>query len=377
MSGTPATSRPVDPTPHGARGPRRRASARGWPAALLVLAVLACAVLALRSRLGVAGGPGGLPSPAVCAALVGVNLAGNLLLADAWRVLVRAAGPSLSLAAAARVWTVSQLARYTIGAAQVPGRALAARRHGVPASAGVLTTLAEIAWGTSVTAALLLVTAPAWLPAGGALDAVALAAVVPVAVLGAGLVAPAAALAGIARVLDHGLLRRLGGGRLAAGLDRVAVTRSLAVGITLRYVLVVGLRVLGVVVLYGALGGDVSGDWQRAAGAWALGHLAGQLAVVVPGGLGVRESATALVLTPALGLEGAIALAALVRLAELAAELAAFAAVRLLPNPPPAPPPGPPPPGPPLAPPPGAAPNPPPGPPPRGTGPTGGRAGSS
>jgi len=295
-----------------------------------VLAVLAGAVLALRSRLGLAGGPGGLPSPAVCAAVVAVNLVGNLLLADAWRVLVRTAGPALSLATAARVWTVSQLARYTIGAAQVPGRALAGRRHGVRASAGALTTLAEIAWGASVTAALLLVTAPAWLPSGGALDAVALAAVVPVAMLGAGLVAPAATLARLARVLGHGVFRRLGGGRLAAGLDRVAVTRVLALGITLRYMLVVGLRVVAVVVLYQALGGDVAADWPRAAGAWALGHLAGQLAVVVPGGLGVRESATALVLTPVLGVEGAITLAALVRLAELTAELTAFAVVHLL-----------------------------------------------
>lgn len=332
MSEKPATSRSIRPGPAGLRERRRRPGAGGWLGAVLVLVVLAGAVLALRSRLGVAGGPGGLPSLAVCAAVVAVNLAGNLLLADAWRALVRTAGPALGLGTAARVWTVSQLARYTIGAAQVPGRALAGRRHGVPASAGVLTTLAEIAWGTSVTAALLLATAPAWLPAGGALDAVALAALVPVAVLVAGLVAPASTLAWLGRRLDHGLLRRLGGGRLAAGLERVDVSRRLALGITLRYAVVVGLRVVGVVVLYGAVGGDVAADWPRAAGAWALGHLAGQLAVVVPGGLGVRESATALVLTPALGLEAAITVAALVRLAELTAELVAFAAVRVAPS---------------------------------------------
>lgn len=332
MPQTSATSSSVGLGPAESHEQRRGPGAGGWLGALLVLVVLVGAVLALRSRLGVAGGPGGLPSPAVCAAVVAVNLAGNLLLADAWRALVRTAGPALSLGTAARVWTVSQLARYTVGAAQVPGRALAGRRYGVPASAGVLTTLAEIAWGTSVTAALLLATAPAWLPAGGALDAVALAALVPVAVLAAGLVAPAATLAWLGRRLDHGVLRRLGGGRLKAGLDRVDVSRRLALGITLRYTVVVGLRVVGVVVLYRAVGGDVVADWPRVAGAWALGHLAGQLAVVVPGGLGVRESATALVLTPALGLQGAITVAALVRLAELTAELLAFAAVRVGPG---------------------------------------------
>lgn len=323
----------VNESVRSVRPPRPRwPGPRGWLGALLVGAVLAGAVLALRSRLGLAGGSGGLPSPGVCAAVVAVNLAGNLLLADAWRALVRTTGPALSLATAARVWTVSQLARYTIGAAQVPGRALAGRRHGVAAGAGVLTTLAEVAWGTSVTAALLLATAPAWLPAGGALDAVALAAVAPVAVLGAGLVAPGATLALLARTLDLPVLRRLGGGRMAAGLQRVAVTRGLALGITARHLVVVSLRVLGVLLLCAALGGDVAADWPRVAGAWALGQVAGQLAIFVPGGLGVRESAIVLVLTPSLGLQRAVALAALVRLAELVAELVAFAAVSLLPG---------------------------------------------
>jgi glycosyltransferase 2 family protein len=291
------------------------------PLGLAVLvAVLVGAVVALRGQVAGVSEAGGLPGPGTSVLAVAASVAGNLLLVDAWRALVAAAGPRLDFTAAARVWTASQLARYTIGAAQVPGRALAGRAHGIGAVVGTLTTLVEIAWGSSLTAVLVLATAPTWLPADGSLDWMAFAAVAPAVVLAAGLVAPQKVLTAVAR-----LMRRLGVGRLTA----VRVDRQLAVGVTVRYAVVVALRVVVAVALYRTVGGDV-GEWPAVAGAWALGQLAGQLAIFAPGGLGVREGATALVLAPAIGPAAALLLVALIRLAELVAELLTFGLAQTL-----------------------------------------------
>jgi glycosyltransferase 2 family protein len=288
------------------------------PLGLIVLvAVLVGAVLALRGRAAEVGGAGGLPGPRTSMLAVVASLAGNLVLIDAWRALVAAAGPRLAFAAAARVWTSSQLARYTIGAAQVPGRVLAGRAHGVGTALGTLTTLVEIAWGMSLTAVVVLATAPAWLPADGSLDWVAIAAVVPAAAVVAGLIAPQRMLQAVARPL-----RRF-------GAPTAQVDRRLAAAVAARYAAVIALRVVVAVALYAAVGGDAH-DWPAVAGAWALGQLAGQLAVFAPGGLGVREGATALVLAPAIGPAAALLLVALIRLAELVAELATFALARVL-----------------------------------------------
>lgn len=284
--------------------------------AALLAGLLVVAVVALRGRVAAVDRAGGLPGPGVSALAVAATLAGNALLADAWRALVAATGVRLPWATAARVWTSSQLARYALGAAQVPGRVLAGRAHGVPALAGTLTTLVEIAWGLSLTAVVVLATAPAWLPAGGRLRWVALAASVPAAVVVAGLVAPGPLLAGLAR-----LLRR----------EAVAVPRRLVFGVTLRYAAVIALRSAVAVALAAAVGADPARDWPAVVGAWALGQVAGQLAVFAPGGIGVREGATAVVLGPLLGVEAALLLVALVRLTELAAELLAFCVTRLPP----------------------------------------------
>ncbi len=302
---------------------------------LLVAAVLGFAVLLLRSRLSSVGGVGGLPGPGATALVVAANVLGNVLLIAAWRRLVAAAGTRLPLAAAARVWTVSQLARYTIGAAQVASRAVAGRRLGVSAAAGTLTTLVEIAWGVSLTAAVVLATAPAWLPDAPGLGWAALLAVVPTAVVLAGLVSPRRVLGALAAALDGSPLRRLTGGRAAPALREVRVDRRLAAEVTAAYAVVIALRVAATAVLVAAV--DGSGDGVeigigRIAGAWALGQVVGQLAVFAPGGLGPREGATALVLAPALGAEAALLVVALIRLGELAAELASFGLARLLPG---------------------------------------------
>lgn len=302
---------------------------------LLVVAVLGVAVALLRSRLASIGGPAGLPGPGAAALVVGANVLGNGLLIAAWRQLVAAAGTRVAPGPAARVWTVSQLARYTIGAAQVAGRAVAGRRLGISAAAGTLTTLVEIGWGVSLTAAVVVASSPAWLPDAPGLRWVALLAVVPTAVVVAGLVSPRRVLATLASVLDRSPLRRLTGGRAGTALREVRVDRRLAAEVTAAYAAVIALRVAATVVLVASV--DGSGDGAgigiaRIAGAWALGQVVGQLAVVAPGGLGPREGATALVLAPALGAEAALLVVALIRLGELAAELLSYGLARLLPG---------------------------------------------
>lgn len=308
-------------------------AARSWRGRVLglsaVLVVLTAAVLVLRGRVAGVAGAGGLPGPAVGALVIGANLLGNGLLIDAWRRLVAAVGPTLGFPAAARVWTVSQLARYTVGAAQVAGRALAGRSYGVGAPAGALTTLVEIAWGMSLTAAVVLGTAPWWLPGAGELRWVALLAAVPTAVVVTGLIAPQRLLAGFGRVLRARPLRRIGGDRITAGLGTVRIDRRLITGVTVRYLAVIGLRIVAALALLGPVGGDLGQDGLRTAGAWALGQVVGALAVFAPGGLGPREGATALLMGPAIGLEAALLFVALLRLGELVAELLGFLAARL------------------------------------------------
>lgn len=301
--------------------------------AVLVAALLVVAVVALRAQFDAVGGLGGLPGPGVVALALVANVVGNLLLADAWRAILAVTGVRLSLGVAGRVWTVSQFARYSIGAAQVPGRAVAGRRHGVGAAAGALTALVEIAWGTSLTAVVALVTAPAWLPGRGDLWWVAATAVVPAAVVVAGLVAPRELLEALGRLAGWAPLRRLGGGRLAGGLDRVLIDRRTAAAVSGRFALVVLSRIVAVVALATSVGADPVVDGPRLAGAWALGQVLGQLAIVVPGGLGVREGVTVAVTAPVLGVGAAALLAALVRLVEIGAELLTFGLVRLLPEP--------------------------------------------
>ncbi len=316
--------------------------------AVVAAVVVAGAALALRPLAGEVGGR--LPGPGVVAGVVALNLAGNALLVAAWRRLLRAAGTPLGAVEAARIWVPAQLARYTIGAAQVPGRVVAGARRGVAPGAGMLTTLAEVVWLSCVIAALVLATVPWWLAEAGPWRWVAGAAVLPVAVLVAGLVAPGAVLSLAARTINLVTARFhlptgrhtgppgdvLGGDGTTTTVVRTRIgdgmggDRRVALAVTGRYLAVVGLRVGATLAVFGALGGDVAGEAARVAGAWGVGQLAGQLAVFAPGGLGAREGAAALVLAPALGGELAALLVTLVRLGEMAAELVGLAALRLL-----------------------------------------------
>lgn len=324
----PSSSAPESTATADRPASRRRWSRLvGWVASVAIL--VATAAL-LRDRFTAVGEAGGLPGLAPSTFAVALFTVANAVLADTWRRMVSLTGPRLSWGTAAWVWSVSQLARYTVGAAQVGGRAVMARRHGLTGTAGAVTALVEIGWQTSITAALVLLTLPWWLPGAGDLSWLAWVGIAPVLVLVWGLVAPQRLLTATAAVLQVGPLKRLVRGRLDGMDTRVRLTRRSAAELTARFTLNTALRLVAFLALYAAVGGQLSREGVLVAvGASAAGQLVGRLAVFAPGGLGPREGVTALVLAPVVGGEPALVLVAATRLLEVVAELAFFAITRI------------------------------------------------
>lgn len=313
-----------EPAPAGARR-RRMLRAGAWAATLLLLA-LAAGVLA--DRWQAVGEAGGLPGAGPGAVALVCYVAGNALLASNWAAIVALSGRRLRWRTAAWVWAVSQLSRYTVTGAQVGGRAVAGRPHGVPALAGALSTVVELGWMLSVTCAIVLATLPYWLPGAGDLRWLAAFGALPVAAILAALAYPSGVLAAATALARTPAWRRFGGGRLADLAGRVALTRAAVARLTLRYGLNTALRHTAFLTLFAAVGGDLAGDGLVAVGAYALGSLAGAVAVFAPGGLGVREGVSALVLAPAIGGGPALVVVASVRLIEVVAEVAFLAIAR-------------------------------------------------
>lgn len=298
----------------------------GWALSAVLLAAVA---LALRGRWEAVGEAGGLPGLGPSTLAVLAYVVANLVLALAWRDVVRAAGAVIGVRDALWVWAASQLARYTVGAAQIGGRAVLGRRYGLTLTTGAVTALVEVGWQSSLTAALALGTFPWWLPGAEDLTWLAWSGALPAGILLVGLVRPRALLRWLAALLGWGPVRRMTGGRLDAVADRVALGRLDALRITGRYALNSGLRLVGFLLIFAAVGGDLGRDGLRAVGAYAVGQLVGRLAVFAPGGLGPREGATALVIAPALGGGPALVLVAATRLLEVVGELVFLGLARL------------------------------------------------
>jgi glycosyltransferase 2 family protein len=289
---------------------------------VLSLAVVAAVAVALRGRWTAAGVAGGLPGWRASLGAVMLYAAANAVLAAAWRRIVALLYPPPPYWALAWVWAVSQLSRYAVGPGQIAGRALLARRYGVPAVAGAVTGLVELAWLISLTAALGLATLPWWLLQGAKdLRWLAWAGAVPTAVLAVGLVRPQALVVATGRLVAWRPLDRLTGGRLRGAATRISVAPSDAARLTAVYGANNLLRIGAFLVLFAAAGGDPRRDLLLAVGAYSVGQLVGWLAVFAPGGLGPREGATFLVVGPVLGAGAALLLVAVMRVLELAGEL--------------------------------------------------------
>lgn len=219
------------------------------------------------------------------------------VLVESWRVLVRVWGDRLRYADAARIWAVSNLGRYlpgrvwSIGVMSVLAREAGASPTAAAGSA-ILSTLLNIAAGFVVLFLCGADIVDALVPGVGRL-----ARVLPVLGVAALVVLPLALPTGV---------------RLAA---RVTRQPYVSVRIPARVLALVAAANVGSWLLYGvafrvfagALQPNLAGKWVLYTAVFAGSYLAGYLALVVPGGLGVRELSMATALVRAGGTDPATA----------------------------------------------------------------------
>jgi uncharacterized membrane protein YbhN (UPF0104 family) len=230
-----------------------------------------------------------------------VVLATYALLIEAWRLVVRAWGGHLGFGTAARIWSVSNLGRYLPGKVwSIAAMGLLARRAGVSAVAAtgssILVTLVNVAAGFAV---LLLAGSRALALVAPGEAGKRLAVSVALAVT-AGLVVLPWALPSLARLAVRLLRREVVLPTIAPGQLWLVVLANVAAwfGYGAAFLL------LGRAVLPGSASVVLSaGSWLDATAVFTASYLAGYLALVVPGGLGVRELAMVAVLT-GLGITG-------------------------------------------------------------------------
>lgn len=242
------------------------------------------------------------------------------VLVVAWRGMVVAWGQRLSLRHAAHIWTVSSLGKYIPGKVwAIAGMALMARERGVAAwaatGAAVLNQVLAVAAGTLVVACTgtsLLAQHFPWIDRGlwlaGALSAISLAA-----------------------LLSPSLVRRvLRWVRVEVGDPAVPSAASVFRAAASNVVAWVGYGVALWLLARGVL--DAGPSLKAAIAAFTASYIAGLLAVIAPGGLGVREAVFILMLQGTLGAPAAAALAIASRALLTVTELGA-AAPFLLPSP--------------------------------------------
>jgi hypothetical protein len=225
--------------------------------------------------------------PAALFAAAGIILATYAMLITAWRAVLLGWGERLAYPQAARIWTLSNLARYIPGRIwQIAGMAAMAQQAGVSpwaaAGSAVVVQLLAIATGALVTG----IAAP---QAGQ-----------PVLIAAAGLAAAAVA-AGLAwPPATRRLARTLSAlTRREVRLEPVAAgPLLLSTGITTLAWAAYGLALYFFV--QGVLGEPRLGV-VAAVGAFTASYLVGLLLVFTPGGLGVREGAIYALLAAPLG----------------------------------------------------------------------------
>lgn len=237
-------------------------------------------------------------------------------------VVARFDEPTPSFPKLLRIWALSNAARYIPGAVwQFLAAAQMSREAGMSRTVALSSMVVHVGFtllGAGLISAFTLPLAD--LGVDGADAWIARAAMVGLCAV---LVHPAvlnAALAFLPRLIGRDIVRWGGSWRSGAGLLTLAVVNWILYGIAY-YLFVDALTPLSWSVL------------PRLAGVNALSFLAGYLAVLAPGGLGVRESAMTLLLSPLLPAGVAALLAVLARLWSIVAEvtlaLGAVAAARL------------------------------------------------
>lgn len=257
------------------------------------------------------------PDPALLAAATAAWLAAFAVLTRAWARSLRWWGHGLRTLDALRIFFLSNLARYIPGAIwQFTSLATLTSGAGVsPVSATAAVLLQQlILLGTALVLSVML--APRFLGAGIGDTAAALPPLWRLVAAVAALVAFTAALPRLMPVIRR-LLRRV--------LHRDLLVPRMPPAAFAGYVAQTAVAL----VLYGVwfwlfglatLGERAPGPWLATA-AFIAAYLVGILAVFAPGGVGFREGALAIALTPAIGLEHALFLAVGARLWQIVIEV--------------------------------------------------------
>jgi uncharacterized membrane protein YbhN (UPF0104 family) len=237
------------------------------------------------------------------------------LVAGLWGLALRRAGGT-RLAAGARIWFLSNLARYVPGNVwSYVGAVELARRVGVarPTTLAVMALTQVLSVGVAVAAGL-----PVLLAERARLGRPAL--------LGAAVVAAGAALAVVFRRRLLGLARRRLPGFDPAGLTPSAGTVALLVAGYAAYWAVTGLAFAALVASLHPL---AASDVPLVVAAYAAAYAAGFLALLTPAGLGVREGVLVVALAPVLPAGPALVVALLSRVWMMLVELAGATAAHL------------------------------------------------
>jgi hypothetical protein len=236
------------------------------------------------------------------------------LLVTAWRVMLTAWGDRLDGWTAGRIWTVSNLGKYLPGKVwAIAGMALMARQAGV--SPGAATGSAVILQAVSIGSGAIV----AALTGAAALERAR-----PGATTALWLIA-ALAVAGIALLFWPPVLRRIL--RVAApeaGGQAVPPLPAILYGVAANVTAWVGYGVALWLLARGLLPGAGLG-LRASIAVFTASYLAGFLALIAPGGLGVREGLFILMLQGTLGIGAATALALASRVLLTITELGAAA----------------------------------------------------
>jgi hypothetical protein len=285
-----------------------------WLRAGLIALVTACIVLTAVETIRRAPDVEWDLSPGWLLVAVAGLAAMQLVHAETWTRLVHRLGAPLDPVAGRAIWNVTLLGRYVpTSALMAVGRITMGRRRGVPARVGLASIVYELT--LQLTAALIV----------SAALVLTLPSLEGRAVRWLVIVLPIAALIALhPRIFGPVSARAL---KLVnqPPLERVLPPTTALVACTAYAVsfLAAGLAVLA---LAESLAAVDAGDVPVALCAYAFGFGAGVLAFVIPGGVGAREAATALALTPVVPFAVGVAAAVGVRLVQILVEVA-FAAL--------------------------------------------------
>lgn len=241
-----------------------------------------------------------------------------------WRTVLQGWREYIKIVDAARIWTISSLGAYIPGKLwSIAGMALMAQQRGIsPAAAtGSAVIMQLISIATGAVLALALIGAPLLDRVLGSVGSIGAAALALLALVGA------------ISLTSPSLARRIGFVLGRPEAIKPVEPEALAGAILANLVAWAGYGIALQLLVLGTLKG-VELSWATATGAFAASYIIGYLALLLPAGLGVREAVLVTLLTPTIGPEAALALAAASRVVLTVNQVGAAVPFLLLKRPP-------------------------------------------